>query len=81
MTGSCGAAAGVFLDSIPCGGVVDGCGSLFRPAGSLLCLPICNTDGEVVAVAHVINKMSSDTRNEFSNDDEKVTYIIIYSCI
>lgn len=37
---------------------------------SLLCMPICNSDGEIIGVAQAINKTSSGEL--FTEDDEKV---------
>lgn len=38
---------------------------------SLLCMPIRNSDGEIIGVAQAINKNSNG--NLFTEDDEKVT--------
>jgi len=44
-------------------------------AGSVLCAPILNADGHVIAVALLSNKMTSADggNNTFSDQDEKVT--------
>ena len=41
---------------------------------SLLCLPIKNTDEEIIGVAQVINKRTDVGHAYFLRDDEKVNY-------
>lgn len=46
---------------------------------SLLCMPIRNSDGEIIGVAQAINKSSSGEL--FTEDDEKViSYTCEYRC-
>ena len=39
---------------------------------SLVCMPVCNYDGEVIGVAQIINKRGSDENHEFTETDIKV---------
>uniref|UniRef100_A0A8C9Y9K1 Phosphodiesterase n=1 Tax=Sander lucioperca TaxID=283035 RepID=A0A8C9Y9K1_SANLU len=45
---------------------------------SLLCMPICNSDGEIIGVAQAINKTSSGEL--FTEDDEKVLQMYLPFC-
>ncbi|KAA8588114.1 hypothetical protein FQN60_001308 [Etheostoma spectabile] len=45
---------------------------------SLLCMPICNSDGEIIGVAQAINKTTSGEL--FTEDDEKVLQMYLPFC-
>lgn len=46
---------------------------------SLVCMPVCNYDGEVIGVAQIINKRGGSNNHEFTETDLKVC--IIYALI
>ena len=46
---------------------------------SLVCMPVCNYDGEVIGVAQIINKRGGINNNEFTETDLKV--IILFQMI
>ena len=39
---------------------------------SLVCMPVCNYDGEVIGVAQIINKRGGCNNHEFTETDLKV---------
>ena len=39
---------------------------------SLVCMPVCNYDGEVIGVAQIINKRGGGNNHEFTETDLKV---------
>ena len=44
------------------------------PSSSLVCMPVCNYDGEVIGVAQIMNKQDGggDEGDEFTETDLKV---------
>ena len=48
---------------------------------SLVCMPVCNYDGEVIGVAQIINKRGGGNNHEFTETDLKVLKFIFYVLI
>ena len=48
---------------------------------SLVCMPVCNYDGEVIGVAQIINKRGGGNNHEFTETDLKVQKFIFYVLI